>query len=135
MFVLLLEDCFSPMGMSNGSVLDTEISSSSSMDAQHSAAYARVTIAGGEGITRRGCWCAKTADTNQFVEIDLRKPRKVTGNSNYKPPRTVRFISKTTVIAKTDQKSTTNECQIRKYYILVQMANLRNDKDFAVTDW
>lgn len=69
------------MGMSNGSVLDSEISSSSTMDAHHSAAYARVTIATVDGITGRGCWCAKTADKNQYIEIDLRKPRKVTGNS------------------------------------------------------
>lgn len=69
------------MGMSNGTVLDSEISSSSSMDSLHSAAYARVAIATVDGITRRGCWCAKTTDMNQYIEIDLRKPRKVTGKT------------------------------------------------------
>lgn len=72
-------ECFSPMGMSNGTILDHEISGSSTIDKAHPAFYARVITARNERVSTRGSWCAKLADKEQFLEIDLKKPRKVTG--------------------------------------------------------
>ena len=72
-------ECFSPMGMSNGTILDHEISGSSTIDKAHPAFYARVITAQNERVSTRGSWCAKLADKEQFLEIDLKKPRKVTG--------------------------------------------------------
>lgn len=67
------------MGMSNGTILDHEISGSSTIDEAHPAFYARVITERNERVSTRGSWCAKVADHNQFLEIDLKKPRKVTG--------------------------------------------------------
>ncbi|KAK2563931.1 EGF-like repeat and discoidin I-like domain-containing protein 3 [Acropora cervicornis] len=72
-------ECFSPMGMSNGTILDHEISGSSTIDEAHPAFYARVITERNERVSTRGSWCAKVADHSQFLEIDLKKPRKVTG--------------------------------------------------------
>ncbi|XP_022780705.1 uncharacterized protein LOC111321951 [Stylophora pistillata] len=72
-------ECFSPMGMSNGTILDHEISGSSTIDKAHPAFYARVITARNERVSTRGSWCAKLADKEQYLEIDLKKPRKVTG--------------------------------------------------------
>jgi len=38
-----------------------------------------VITARNERVSTRGSWCAKLADKEQFLEIDLKKPRKVTG--------------------------------------------------------
>ena len=79
--LLVVEECFSPMGMSNGTILDHEISGSSTIDKAHPAFYARVITVRNERVSTRGSWCAKLADKEQFLEIDLKKPRKVTGQS------------------------------------------------------
>lgn len=70
------------MGMSNGTILDHEISGSSTIDEAHPAFYARVITERNERVSTRGSWCAKVADHSQFLEIDLKKPRKVTGSWN-----------------------------------------------------
>ena len=75
-------ECFSPMGMSNGTIMDHEISGSSTIDQAHPAFYARVITARKELVSTRGSWCAKLADKEQFLEVDLKKPRKVTGERN-----------------------------------------------------
>lgn len=67
------------MGMSNGTIMDHEISGSSTIDKAHPAFYARVITARNELVSTRGSWCAKLADKEQFLEVDLKKPRKVTG--------------------------------------------------------
>ena len=67
--------------MSNGTILDHEISGSSTIDKAHPAFYARVITVRNERVSTRGSWCAKLADKEQFLEIDLKKPRKVTGQS------------------------------------------------------
>ena len=79
--LLVMKECFSPMGMSNGTIMDHEISGSSTIDKAHPAFYARVITARNERVSTRGSWCAKLADKEQFLEIDLKKPRKVTGQS------------------------------------------------------
>lgn len=77
--LFVMKECFSPMGMSNGTIMDHEISGSSTIDKAHPAFYARVITARNERVSTRGSWCAKLADKEQFLEIDLKKPRKVTG--------------------------------------------------------
>lgn len=67
------------MGMSNGTIMDHEISGSSTIDKAHPAFYARVITARNERVSTRGSWCAKLTDKEQFLEVDLKTPRKVTG--------------------------------------------------------
>lgn len=71
------------MGMSNGTIMDHEISGSSTIDKAHPAFYARVITARNELVSTRGSWCAKLADKEQFLEVDLKKPRKVTGQLTF----------------------------------------------------
>ena len=71
------------MGMSNGTIMDHEISGSSTIDKAHPAFYARVITVRNELVSTRGSWCAKLADKEQFLEVDLKKPRKVTGQLTF----------------------------------------------------
>ena len=64
--------------MQNGEIVDTQISSSSSMDEAHAASRGRLHLNATAG--KAGAWSAGTNDNSQWLQIDLRNNNiRVTG--------------------------------------------------------
>ena len=56
--------------MQNGEIVDTQISSSSSMDEAHAASRGRLHLNATSG--KAGAWSAGTNDNSQWLQVDLR---------------------------------------------------------------
>ena len=68
--------------MESGAILDSQIKASSQYNAlTHAAKQARLHFKAGwhGGKWKAGCWSALHNDQNQWLQIDLRQARKVTG--------------------------------------------------------
>ena len=64
--------------MQNGEIVDTQISSLSSMDEVHAASRGRLNLNATSG--KAGAWTAGTNDNSQWLQIDLRNNNiRVTG--------------------------------------------------------
>ncbi|CAH3034581.1 unnamed protein product, partial [Pocillopora meandrina] len=63
--------------MQNGEIVDTQISSSSSIDEAHAASRGRLHLNATSG--KAGAWSAGTNDNSQWLQVDLPNDTKVTG--------------------------------------------------------
>ena len=63
--------------MKDGTIQDSQITSSSDYNDAHSAINARLDRPHGNG--RTGAWSAKTNDVNQWIKVDLGEMKSVSG--------------------------------------------------------
>ena len=71
-------DINEPLGMQNGEIVDTQISSSSSIDEAHAASRGRLHLNATSG--KAGAWSAGRNDNSQWLQVDLRNNNvRVTG--------------------------------------------------------
>ena len=80
--------CPVPLGMENGSILDSQINASSVYDRNHAAEQARLRFKT-DGL-KAGSWSAKNNDKNQWLQVDLQQKTRVTaiatqGRNGYTP--------------------------------------------------
>lgn len=68
--------CIAPLGMESETISDTQLSASSQMDGDHSAAQARLHFKADGSIA--GGWSALKNDLNQWFQIDLGSYTRVT---------------------------------------------------------
>ena len=64
------------LGMEDGRIKDSALSASTIYNDKHAANLGRVNLVPPSGHS--GAWCAKTLDTNQWIQIDLGRPTTVT---------------------------------------------------------
>ena len=64
------------LGMEDGRIKDSALSASTIYNANHAAKLGRLNLVPPSGFS--GAWCAKTIDTNQWIQIDLGRPTTVT---------------------------------------------------------
>ena len=69
--------CIAPLGMESETISDTQLSASSQMDGNHSAAQARLHFKADGSIA--GGWSALKNDGNQWFQIDLGSYTRVSG--------------------------------------------------------
>ena len=62
--------CEAPLGMESEAVTDSQVSASSQLDGQHSAAKARLHFKTDEN--KDGGWSSHTSDPNQWLQVDFR---------------------------------------------------------------
>lgn len=62
--------------MEDGRIKDSALSASTIYNANHAAKLGRLNLVPPSGFS--GAWCAKTIDTNQWIQIDLGRPTTVT---------------------------------------------------------
>ncbi|XP_065827926.1 EGF-like repeat and discoidin I-like domain-containing protein 3 isoform X1 [Oscarella lobularis] len=67
--------CDLPLGMTTGAIANHQVRSSSDYDHAHSTKFARLTTT---TLVGASAWCAKRLDTNQWLQINLGKVRRVT---------------------------------------------------------
>ena len=72
----LVYRCSLPLGLENGHVPDAAFSASSSYNAKHAPARARLNLQGNS--KGYGAWCAKTNDGKQWLQIDFGELVRVT---------------------------------------------------------
>lgn len=68
--------CPVPLGMENGTILDSQISASSVFDPNHAAQQARLHFKAGRG--KAGSWSAEKNDNSQWLQVDLHQTTRVT---------------------------------------------------------
>jgi len=66
-----------PLGMESGAIADSQITSSTEYDVNHSAKRARLYTIDAHPY-ERGAWVSSTKDTNQWLQVDLGKITPVT---------------------------------------------------------
>ncbi len=64
------------LGVEDSRIKDSALSASTNHDANHAAKLGRLNLVAPSGHS--GAWCAKTLDTNQWIQIDLGRPTTVT---------------------------------------------------------
>ena len=64
------------LGMEDGRIQDSAITSSSIFSDKHATKFSRLNLAAASG--KAGGWCAKKNDVNQWIQIDLGTPTTVT---------------------------------------------------------
>ena len=75
MLKIRLLECDLPLGMTTGAIANHQVRSSSDYDHAHSTKFARLTTT---TLVGASAWCAKRLDTNQWLQINLGKVRRVT---------------------------------------------------------
>ena len=73
---LSVHHCLMSLGMEDGRIKDSALSASTIHNDKHAAKLGRVNLVPPSGHS--GAWCAKTLNTNQWIQIDLGRPTTVT---------------------------------------------------------
>uniref|UniRef100_A0A3B1J380 F5/8 type C domain-containing protein n=1 Tax=Astyanax mexicanus TaxID=7994 RepID=A0A3B1J380_ASTMX len=93
--------CYGTLGLESGVVSDAQISASSVWEWARHGEKPSVWASSGSRLKRAGLpWAAVTSDTKQWIQVDLKREKKITGNTNYLhevrnnfiPPIEARFI-------------------------------------------
>uniref|UniRef100_A0A3B1JJJ9 F5/8 type C domain-containing protein n=1 Tax=Astyanax mexicanus TaxID=7994 RepID=A0A3B1JJJ9_ASTMX len=100
-YVFSLSGCYGTLGLESGVVSDAQISASSVWEWARHGEKPSVWASSGSRLKRAGLpWAAVTSDTKQWIQVDLKREKKITGNTNYLhevrnnfiPPIEARFI-------------------------------------------
>ena len=68
-------ECDLPLGMTTGAIANHQVRSSSDYNHAHSTKFARLTTT---TLVGASAWCSRILDTNQWLQINLGKVRRVT---------------------------------------------------------
>ena len=75
-FFIIYAVCPVPLGMENGTILDSQITASSVFAPNYAAQQARLHFKAGGGKT--GSWSAENNDDSQWLQVDLKQTTRVT---------------------------------------------------------
>ena len=75
MLKIWLSECDIPLGMTTGAIANHQVRSSSDYNDATSTKFARLTTT---TLVGASAWCAKILDTNQWLQINFGKVRRVT---------------------------------------------------------
>lgn len=75
-FCILVSTCSNPLGLQNGRLKNSKITSSSEYNKYHAAWLGRLGRA--RHGSYAGAWCAKKNDYNQWIKFDFIRPMRIT---------------------------------------------------------